>query len=303
MPEIDHSPAAQVPRLTRLAPTPSGFLHAGNLLSFAATYALSLHLNLEILLRIDDLDRDRLRPEYLADIFATLEYMDIPWHHGPRNPDEFSTQWSQTLRIEHYNSLLNALRDGGHLFACDCSRTQLLNGAYPGTCRHKNIPLSQPGVAWRLKTDPGSRIGIRSPGPATPPMPLPPSMYDFVVRKKNGDPAYQLASVADDLHFGVTHVVRGEDLLPSTLGQLYLASLLPFNTFPETVFWHHPLLEGPSGHKLSKSAGDTSIRHMRAQGLSPADICTATARMADPLAAPQNARELGDWLLQRQGII
>ncbi len=118
-------------------------------------------------------------------------------------------------------------------------------------------------------------------------------MYDFIVRKKNGDPAYQLASVADDLQYGVNLVVRGEDLLPSTLGQLYLASLLPPNAFPETAFWHHPLLEGPSGHKLSKSAGDTSIRYLRGQGRSAADICTATAQMMDPAAHPGSALELG----------
>ncbi|WP_298707381.1 glutamate--tRNA ligase family protein [Chitinophaga sp.] len=302
MPQNDHSPTPQAPRLTRLAPTPSGFLHAGNLLSFAATFALSLRLNANILLRIDDLDRDRLRPEYVADIFDTLEFMDIPWHQGPRSPDDFYTHWSQSLRTESYNSLLNSLREGSHVFACDCSRSQLLNGIYPGTCRHKNIPLDQPGVAWRLKTNPDARIAIRSLGPAIPPMSLPPSMYDFVVRKKNGDPAYQLASVADDLHFGITHAVRGNDLLPSSLGQLYLASLLPPNGFADTIFWHHPLLEGPSGHKLSKSAGDTSIRHMRAQGLSPADICTAIARMSDPHATPQSARELGDWFVQQQRV-
>lgn len=294
---------SQVPRLTRLAPTPSGFLHVGNLLSFAATYALADHFQAGILLRIDDLDRERLRPEYLADIFDTLHYLNIPHHRGPLNPGEFSTQWSQALRMQDYNRFLTTLRENGHLFACDCSRAQLVDGAYPGTCRHKNIPLDTPGVAWRLRTDPRARIAMRSPGQERTFMTLPPDMHDFVVRKKNGDPAYQLASVVDDLLFGVDLVVRGIDLLPSTLGQIYLASLLPFNAFPHLLFWHHPLLEGPSGGKLSKSAGDTSIRYMREQGLTPADICTATAQMIDPAARPQNALALGQWLLRREGLI
>ncbi|WP_341841741.1 glutamate--tRNA ligase family protein [Chitinophaga caseinilytica] len=301
MPLSDTSHIAQAPRLTRLAPTPSGFLHVGNLLSFAATIALADRLHAKVLLRIDDLDRDRLRPAYLQDIFDTLHHMHIPWHQGPRDPEDFTGNWSQSLRMARYAEFLDALRAGGHLFACDCSRTQLVDGNYPGTCRHKNIPLDQPGVAWRLITSPDAIIPMRSIGKKRPPMRLPPSMYDFVVRKKNGEPAYQLASVADDLQFGVNLVVRGEDLLPSTLGQLYLASLLPPNPFPQTVFWHHPLLEGPSGHKLSKSAGDTSIRFMREQGMSPAEICTAAARMIDPGARPQNVLELGNWLLQREG--
>lgn len=295
------SPTAQAPRLTRLAPTPSGFLHVGNLLSFAATLALAERNNAAILLRIDDLDRERLRPAYLQDIFDTLHYMNIPWHQGPRNPADFSAHWSQSLRMPHYHHLLDALRQGGHLFACDCSRTQLADGVYAGTCRHKNIPLDSPGAAWRLKTDPGATVAIRTPK-GTSAAKLPPQMYDFVVRKKNGDPAYQLASVADDLHFGVNLVVRGEDLLPSTIGQLYLASLLPANAFPDTIFYHHPLLEAPSGLKLSKSAGDTSIQHMRLQSLTPAQICTAAAQMIEPTATPQNARELGDWLLRREGM-
>lgn len=301
MPQVDAPTHAQAPRLTRLAPTPSGFLHVGNLLSFAATFALAERNKAAILLRIDDLDRERFRPAYLRDIFDTLHYMGIPWHQGPRDTEDFSASWSQSLRLPSYHALLEALRAGGHLFACTCSRSQLAGATYAGTCRHKNIPLETPGVAWRLKTDRDATVAMRTLK-GTVSANLPPQMYDFVVRKKNGDPAYQLASVADDLLFGVDLVVRGEDLLPSTVGQLYLASLLPPNAFADTVFWHHPLLEAPSGHKLSKSAGDTSIQHMRQQSLTPAQICTAAAHLIDPAAQPLNARELGEWLLRREGL-
>lgn len=261
---------------TRLAPTPSGYLHLGNIFSFAITAQLAQQRNAGVLLRIDDLDRERTQPEYVQDIFDTLRFLDINWTEGPANPADFETTYSQFHRLTLYNEVLLQLQAGGHLFACTCSRSSILqqraDGSYPGTCRDKHIPLSAPGVAWRLRTDNTKSIEVQTVENGIIGATLPPDVQDFIVRKKDGFPSYQLASVADDLHFGVNLVVRGEDLWSSTLAQLYLSQCLPDTTFGATYFHHHSLLSGADGSKLSKSAGATSIQYLRRQGLSPAAI-------------------------------
>lgn len=251
---------------TRLAPTPSGFLHLGNLFSFALTAALAKRTNAGILLRIDDLDRERVQPAYVQDIFDTLRFMDIPWQHGPVNADEHAQHYSQLHRLPLYKEALGQLKEKGLVYACSCSRTQVLkdspDGAYAGTCRHKNISLDAPDTSWRLHTATMAPLSVRQIDGSWLNAEWPGDMNDVIVRKKNGDPAYQLASLVDDVYFGVDLVVRGQDLWPSTLVQLHLASLLGFRSFLASTFYHHPLLV-QSGKKLSKSAGDTSIRHLR----------------------------------------
>ncbi|WP_295651300.1 glutamate--tRNA ligase family protein [uncultured Mucilaginibacter sp.] len=264
---------------TRIAPTPSGYLHLGNVLSFVLTAGLARQSGAKILLRIDDLDRDRVKPEYIQDIFDTLNFLEIPWDEGPRNAEEYRKEWSQMHRLELYQDALKKLEQGGHLFACTCSRAQLqqYGNVYPGTCLHKNLPLNTPDSNLRLITD-GSEIVVNTLSGKQIAM-LPAEMNYFVVRKKDGLPAYQLASVVDDIYFGVDLVVRGLDLWPSTLAQLQLAAKLGNNAFADSTFFHHPLLMAPDGQKLSKSAGDTSIKYLREQGKSPADIYTIIANL------------------------
>ncbi|WP_295122565.1 glutamate--tRNA ligase family protein [uncultured Chitinophaga sp.] len=277
---------------TRIAPTPSGYLHLGNILSFAITATLAKQTKAATMLRIDDLDRDRAAPEYIQDIFDTLEFLDIPWAEGPKSFDEYQSDFSQLHRLYLYNAALEQLRP--YVFACNCSRAQIArqstNGAYPGTCLHKNIPLDTDGVSWRLITD-NRAITIRDKQDV-----LPADMQYFVVRKKDGYPAYQLSSVIDDQHFGIDLIVRGLDLWNSTLAQLYLSSLLPGNTFHQTQFYHHPLLLEKDGGKLSKSAGSTSIQFLRNEGKSAADVYTMIANRLGGQSAV-NWEELGQWLL------
>lgn len=261
---------------TRIAPTPSGYLHLGNALSFLLTAALARKTGAQILLRIDDLDGDRTRPEYVQDIFDTLCFLQIGWHEGPRNPEELTARFSQLHRLALYRRALQQLREEGHVFACTCSRAGILraspDGTYPGTCRHKGIPLDTPGVCWRLHTEPELPLKANHPDGSVTTAVLPESMHYFVVRKKDGMPAYQLTSVVDDLHFNVDLVVRGADLWPSTLAQLCLASLLRQPRFGEASFYHHPLLKDTNGLKLSKSAGAPSIRHLRHNGGGLSDL-------------------------------
>ncbi|HZX60087.1 MAG TPA: glutamate--tRNA ligase family protein [Mucilaginibacter sp.] len=268
---------------TRLAPTPSGFLHLGNVLSFAITAGIAAKTGAKILLRIDDLDRDRVNSEYVQDIFDSLSFLEIPWDEGPLNYNEYESEYSQLHRMDLYRAALLQLKDSGQVFACTCSRAQLrrnnTDDIYPGTCRDKAIPLDAKDVSWRLKTDSAKEIQVNTLQEGLIKTTLPANMQDFIVRKKDGFPAYQLTSVIDDLHFGVDLIVRGHDLWPSTLAQIYLSSLLTSNDFQDCTFYHHALLTEASGIKLSKSAGDTSVKYLRELGKKPTDVYSEIAGM------------------------
>jgi len=257
-------------RKTRLAPTPSGYLHLGNIFSFALTAALAERSGAAILLRIDDMDRERANPDYIRDIFDTLRFLDLPWTEGPQNAQELEERYSQRHRLHLYNKALNKLLDTGLVYACNCSRAQILKqspgGAYPGTCRHKGLPLDAADVAWRLNTEAAEAVSVKTPDGVFLQAALPADMQDPVIRKKDGFPAYQLSSVVDDVCFGVDLIVRGYDLWPSTLVQLHIARLLKEDHFLNTTFYHHPLLLDAHQRKLSKSAGDTSVNYLRKQG-------------------------------------
>lgn len=267
---------------TRIAPTPSGYLHLGNVLSFAITAALAQKTGAKILLRIDDLDRQRLNKLYVQDIFDTLDFLEIPYDEGPRNYEEYEKGWSQIHRMQLYEEALQKLKDQDAIFACTCSRAEIrainAEDAYTGTCRHKNLPLDTPNASWRLKTDVAEPITIRSYPNEIIQTHLPADMQNFVVRKKDGYPAYQLSSVVDDMYFGVDLIIRGQDLWASTLAQSYLAPKIGADAFGDIWFYHHPLLM-PGGEKLSKSAGATSVHYLRSEGKTRADIYTAIAGM------------------------
>src|ERR1051325_8948231 len=129
---------------TRLAPTPSGYLHFGNALSFCITAHLARKTGAKIFLRIDDLDRERLAKKYVQDIFDTLLFLEIPWDEGPRNMKEYEDEFSQAHRLHLYEKALDRLKEAGHLFACTCSCAQVSlqnDGSYPGTCRNKKLPF------------------------------------------------------------------------------------------------------------------------------------------------------------------
>jgi glutamyl-tRNA synthetase len=271
-------------KLTRIAPTPSGYLHLGNVFSFAVTAALARRAGAEILLRIDDMDRERALPEYVADIFETLRFMEIPWDRGPRSVDEFARGWSQVHRLPLYREALSGLRAVGAVFGCACSRAEVLrasrDGGYPGTCAGRGLALDAADVSWRLRTEGGEdeMLRVKTYPAGVVAARLPVEMRDFVVRKKDGFPAYQLSSVVDDVHYGVDLMVRGQDLWASTLAQLYLSYPLGAVGFRDAAhfrdvrFYHHPLLTAGGGEKLSKSAGSTSIQYLRRQGLRAAEI-------------------------------
>ncbi|MFT3903988.1 MAG: glutamate--tRNA ligase family protein [Niabella sp.] len=283
---------------TRIAPTPSGFLHVGNILSFALTAALAIEAGAAILLRIDDMDRQRYRSAYVQDIFEALRFLEIPWHEGPRNLEDFEQHFAQSHRLPLYENALTQLQDKHLLFACKCSRAMLRqDGRCTGDCADKNISLNDEHVAWRLMWQPCA-FALQTVEKGVIEARLPDDMQYFVVRKKDGNPAYQLSSLIDDAHFGVDFVVRGNDLWSSSLAQRCLAEVLHLETFKRTVFYHHPLITGRNGEKLSKSAGDTSLRHIRMQGASRAEVFTSIAALMGVNAHPENYTQLADCLWQ-----
>lgn len=238
--------------LTRLAPTPSGFLHLGNLFNFLLTWHWAREQGARILLRIDDADSARVRPEYIQDIFRTLEALNIDWDMGPSGPDGLEHQWSQRHRTGLYHDTLQALRETGKIYACGCSRKSLTGQSQPVcACVNESYDLDEPGLSWKLHCGQGEKISFTDfRGHEQEYL-----VEDFIVRRRDGIPAYQVTSVTDDRYFRVTHIVRGEDLLESTARQVYLDGLLPEHWLTKARFLHHPLLTLPEGLKLSKSAG------------------------------------------------
>lgn len=249
---------------TRLAPTPSGFLHRGNAANFALNSLLAN--GGDLLLRIDDLDRGRFRPEYLADIFEVVDWLGIKVTVGPTSAADFMTNWSQETRMPAYRHALESLRQREEVFACPCTRKELADGQHAYNCRDRRISLDASNVAWRIDTqlfrEPLSIPDIVSSEGF---MILPDySITDFVIRKKDGSPSYQLACTVDDVFFGTTHVGRGQDLLPSTAAQAILSDLLGYGPlFDRIRFVHHPLLRDENGSKLSKSAGAKGVSALR----------------------------------------
>jgi glutamyl-tRNA synthetase len=270
-------------KLTRFAPTPSGFLHLGNLYSFLVTKALAEKTGAKILLRIDDLDRDRYRPEFVQDIFDVLDFMEIGYDLGPKTMQEFEQEWSQIHRMNSYLEALEQIRERKLVFACDCTRKKIQqldsSGYYLGHCQVRNIPLERNETCWRIDTFDTDFIRVKTYAEGIKSYTLPEDSAFFIVRKKDKLPAYHLTSVIDDVHFGVDLVVRGNDLLGSTLGQQIVANGLELNSFQEATFLHHRLLKGPKNKKLSKSEGANSIQFLRNKGKSKADVYRVLGEM------------------------
>ncbi|MET4076437.1 glutamate--tRNA ligase family protein [Hymenobacter sp. UYCo722] len=236
------------PVVSRLAPTPSGYLHLGNAVNFVLTWLLTRQAGGTLHLRIDDLDRARLRPAYLDNIFQVIDWLGIDHDHGPSGPDDFLRHHSQLLHLPEYNRVLRRLALVPGLVQAS-QRTRTGGPIAP-------VPLETPGAAWRAQVPAGTEIRFADAWQGPTRVPLGALMPDFVVRKKDGVAAYQVASIVDDLRLGTTLIVRGLDLLPSTAAQLCLAGLLSETAAFSAVrvtFGHHPLLTNAAGQKLSKS--------------------------------------------------
>ena len=250
----------------RFAPTPSGYLHFGSLVAALASYLDARAQGGRWLLRMEDLDPPREVPGAQAVILATLESYGFEWE---------GELVRQSERHEAYGAVLDRLFQQGLAYACTCSRKQLENyqGVYPGFCR--DAGHAQQDAAIRLRVPELEYAFIdRVQGEFR--QHLGREVGDFVIRRRDGLYAYQLAVVLDDAWQGITDVVRGADLLDSTPRQLYLQELLGLS---QPRYLHVPLIIQPDGHKLGKSyrspplateqAAPLLVRALRALGQSP----------------------------------
>jgi glutamyl/glutaminyl-tRNA synthetase len=265
--------------LFRLAPTPSGALHLGNVLSFVLTELYAQAASGEILLRIDDLDVTRSRPEHVVSIFSVLETLGLPWQRGPRNFAEFEASYSQARRQEAYRNQfeLLKLKRPQDFFVCECSRSDVQraseNGVYPGTCRNKGLQW-QEGRVWRARVPEGTRVNWEDCIVGNVSVDLARVMGDFIVYRREQIFSYQWVSLCEDLSSGVSDIVRGEDLLHSSAAQLWLGSGTDFEM---CRFAHHPLVT-EAGRKLSKSEGAQAVEALLARPDGKARIYKAAAR-------------------------
>jgi len=283
---------------TRIAPTPSGFLHIGNAVSFLITYCLTKRENGKLLLRIDDLDKERYRKEYVEDIFYALNWLGIQYDEGPSSMADFDKYWSQHQRLGLYNDALKSCVEQGWVYACDCTRKDMMaSGNYPvydGKCRDLKKSFHE-NMAWRWRIKEDTSIHWIDLFKANSTVNLSKQMGDFVVKQKNGLPSYQLVSYLDDLHFDITHIIRGADLLTSTAAQLHLATHWKSTDFQRIHFGHHPLITDEIGNKLSKSAGSESLKFLRENRQIPSKIYELAGKL---LGLPNEKVEDTDTFLQ-----
>lgn len=231
--------------LTRLAPTPSGYIHTGNIYNFLLNWLWARSNNGKVMLRIDDGDATRKRKEYVEDIFYVLDWLGLDWDIGPSGPGDFEANWSQLKRTDLYKDILDELVKKNCVFACTCSRNQACQ------CAEKKTNLHQTNTAWKMKVIENSSIHFRDKILGDTAIDILP----FVIKRKDGFASYQVCSLADDRHFGITHICRGNDLKESTAMQLYIDQQTALPSFYQCQFWHHLLIPGTNGIKLSKSAG------------------------------------------------
>lgn len=232
--------------VSRIAPTPSGYLHLGNILNFALTWSYVKQNRGILWLRIDDCDYGRVRREYIEDIFDTLKWLGFDWDQGPQNFQEYKKRYSQIYNSQKYWASLNNLP----IFCCHCSRREIKERCgslnYDGYCLDKHIQFIERSCVLRLAEQP----------------------YPILWTKEN-HPSYQLVSVMDDIEMGVTTIIRGEDLIDTSVIQENIFKNLGVEA-PELFF--HPLVYDHKDHKLSKSNLSDSIHEMREAGERAEDI-------------------------------
>ncbi len=234
------------PYTGRFAPSPTGPLHAGSLVAAVASWLDARAAGGRWLVRMEDLDRPRCEPGAADTILRQLETYGLHWDGAVRY---------QSQRDEAYDAALATLRTLGAAYPCVCTRSQLASAPrnaegeilYPGTCRH-GLPTGAVARAWRVRV-PDATVCFHDRIHGDLEQNVARDVGDFVVRRADGLFAYQLAVVVDDAFQGVTHVVRGADLLWNTPRQIHLQTLLEV---PTPAYAHVPLVTNAAGQKLSK---------------------------------------------------
>lgn len=279
----------------RLAPSPTGYLHLGHAHTFWMAQERAVARHGTLILRNEDLDQARCRPEFVSAMLADLEWFGLHWQEGPDRGGPFAP-YTQSERRGYYAAAFEKLRAEGFVYPCICSRQDVMRALqaphagedepiYPGTCRPpagtrlnvdaaklgsvgdaKARPKSEPRVNWRFRVPDGEKVSFVDGYYGRQEFVAGTDFGDFGVWRHDGIPAYQLAVVVDDAAMKITEVVRGEDLLKSTARQLLLYRALGLNP-PQ--FYHCPLMTDEAGQRLAKRHDALSLRSLRGGGASP----------------------------------
>jgi len=264
------------PPITRLAPSPTGVLHLGNARTFLINWAMARQAGWKIVLRMEDIDGPRIKAASDQQAIEILQWLGMDWDDGPTY---------QSHDLQPYRDALERLADQGWLYPCEATRKDLESAQsaphgdqhelrYPGTHRNRaggprdDWPslLEDDRYAWRVVV-PDELIEFTDTQHGQVSVNVQQQVGDFVVATKLGLPSYQLAVVVDDARQGVTHVVRGDDLLRSTARQVLLYRMLGLGALP--TYTHVPLVLGEDGRRLAKRHGDTRLIKYRDQGIDP----------------------------------
>jgi len=255
---------------TRFAPSPTGRLHLGHAWSALLAHDRARNAGGRFLLRIEDIDSGRCRPEFVESIFEELRWLGLKWD------DEVLFQ---STRGAAYAAALDRLREADLLYVCTCTRAEIAASApqgpqgavYPGNCRTLNrAPGSAVPHCWRL--DMGRAVAMAGPLEwedeiARAIVANPSAQGDVVIARKDAAASYHLAVTVDDAFQGVTHVVRGRDLFEATHIHRLLQALLGLGT---PMYRHHPLMIDADGERLAKRRDSATIAALRASGRDPA---------------------------------
>jgi glutamyl-tRNA synthetase len=269
------------PYIGRLAPSPTGLLHLGHAATFWQAVTRAREEDGTLLLRIEDLDPQRSRLEYVEAIIEDLAWLGIEWQ---------PPMLHQSQRLPLYREALDHLLVTGHIYPCHCSRKDLAGmmhaphedtddePVYPGICRptlevqHREA-LFQPNINYRFRVPDEAVVRFEDNNLGPQSFKAGTDFGDFLVWRKDGFPSYQLACVVDDADMNITEVVRGRDLLKSTARQILLQSAL---VLPTPTYFHTHLLTNEHGIRLAKRHDALAIRTLRQQGLTPTEVLHMT---------------------------
>lgn len=274
----------------RLAPSPTGYMHLGHARTFWTAQERARAAGGTLILRNEDLDRDRCRPEFVVAMLEDLRWLGLDWSEGP-DVGGSCAPYSQSERMDVYRRTFAELRRRGVVYPCKCSRRDVERAigaphagddepVYPGTCRHDaalqaSVASWQPGepmpqrISWRFRVPDGERISFVDGAVGEQTFVAGTDFGDFLVWRHDGVPSYQLAVVTDDAAMGITEVVRGADLLMSTARQLLIYRAMGWDA---PAFYHCPLMTDERGVRLAKRHDALSLRELRGQGKSPDEL-------------------------------
>jgi len=261
----------------RLAPSPTGYLHLGHARTFWTAQERARACGGTLILRNEDLDRARCKPEFVSGMIEDLRWFGFEWQEGPDCGGPFAP-YHQSERFHLYRTALEKLRAGGFVYPCTCSRKDIQQSVaaphaeddepiYPGTCRrNRKSEIVNRKFSWRFRVPDGETISFTDGNWGPQQFGAGKDFGDFVVWSRhdgNDIPAYQLACAVDDAAMQITEVVRGADLLVSTARQILLYRAL--NLTPP-AFFHCPLFRDEAGKRLAKRHDALNLRTLRAAG-------------------------------------